>query len=458
METSGIRRLASEKTLFFLTASIMILMPVSELITQIWWNFDPLMQTSLYQPMVLGAYGFVGTVTVVIYKCLELTDKTNRDKWYPVDVFYPLLILFMVLSAVFSVNPGMYCKGDIFMAETPMSFLAYFSLFFAGSRIRSHFYRKRLIVILLMIAVLQSVIAFFHTFDIEIAYSLPVRHSGAAYGLTQNSNFYGGLSVFLLACVSGVFLFSEKFTKNRIIRYGIPVFAGFLFYTMMGSRARLAWTGFAAMIVFYVVSGAVMLKGNISRVDLKRYFMRLAALAAVFAAVFAITYFFTDYVSEEIYRTTMEVEGIYDSGIGSDRLLLWKCGLERVPYHWVTGIGLDNFREVFYEKYGNVEMPFYRDKAHNEYIQTLVNQGVFAFALYLFIYLRTAVINVKKIFTGDDETERSLNWILLGMFVTYAVQSFFNISVINVALYFWLVMGLLNACDSPLRLSLNKNI
>ena len=148
----------------------------------------------------------------------------------------------------------------------------------------------------------------------------------------------------------------------------------------------------------------------------------------------------------------MEVEGKLDNGIGSDRLLLWQCGLESVPRHWATGVGLDNYRQVFYEKYGNVEMAFFRDKAHNEFIHTLVTQGVFAFAFYMFLYIRTAAVNVRKIFKEDVETSRSLNWLFLAMFITYLAQSFFNTSVISVAPHFWLVLGLLNPCDKPLVL------
>ena len=323
-------------------------------------------------------------------------------------------------------------------------------MFFAGSRIRSYEYRKKLLAVLFIVEAFHGFFAFFQTFNIQIAFSLLTWHSGAAYGLTANSNYYGGLSVFMLACASGAFLFSERFTDNKYIRILIAMFAGFIFYTMMGSRARLVWPGFVVMLAFYLISGIVMLKGNIDRTELKRYFTRLLVLCGVFAAVFTVTHLLTDYVSEEVQRTQMEVEGKLDNGLGSDRLLLWQCGLESVPRHWATGIGLANYRQVFYEKYGNVEMAFFRNVAHNEFINLLVTQGIFAFALYIFICIRTIALNVKKIFKGSDEEPGSLNWIFLAMFVTYLAQAFFNTSVISVAPYFWLVFGLLNDCDRPL--------
>lgn len=450
MENSAVRRFVSEKTLFILTALIMLLMPASEMLAEILTRYIDGFIPSFFHPYVFGAFGILGTLVAVVFKSLELSAPETRGKWYASDVFYLLMVFFMTLSALFTTNRELNPFWILHSNERPVDFLGFFFMFFAGSRIRSYEYRKKLLAVLFIVEAFHGIFAFFQTFNIQIAFSLLTWHSGAAYGLTANSNYYGGLSVFMLACASGAFLFSERFTDNKYIRFLIAMFAGFIFYTMMGSRARLVWPGFAVMLAFYLISGIVMLKGNIDRTVLKRYFTRFLVLCGVFAAVFAVTHLLTDYVSEEVQRTQMEVEGKLDNGLGSDRLLLWQCGLESVPRHWATGIGLANYRHVFYEKYGNVEMAFFRNVAHNEFINLLVTQGIFAFALYMFNCIRTIVLNVKKIFKGSDEKLRSLNWIFLAMFVTYLAQAFFNTSVISVAPYFWLVFGLLNDCDRPL--------
>lgn len=456
METSGIRRFASEKTLFYLTSGILLLLPVVEIITALLSRYSKDFTPAFFQPLVFGAFGVLGTIAVIIYKPCELKSQETRGEWYPADLFYLVLVLFMILSAVFSTNPGVYSFGYIYCCENPVDFLGYFFMFFAGSKIRSFEYRKKLVITLLIVEVVHGIFAFLETFNILIVLPLLIWHSGAAYGLTPNSNYYGGLAVFMLACASGVYLFSEIFSNKKALRVVSALFAGFVFYTMMGSRARLAWVGFAAMLAFYLISGVVMLKGNIDRAELKRYFIRFAILCLVFAAVFAVTHVATDFISEEVTRTQMEVDGKLNNGLGSDRLLLWQCGLESVPRHWATGIGLDNFRQVFYEKYGQVEKGFFVDQAHNEFLQVLVTQGVFAFAAYMFLYIRTVLVNVKKIFKGEDESSRALNWVFLAMVVTYLAQSFFNCSVISVAPHFWLALGLLNTCDRPINL-FNKN-
>lgn len=450
MHDTRLGQLATEKNLFILTVLIMFFMPVSELITDICCNFSQNLSPSLFQPVIFGFYGVVGTLAVLLFKSIELTDKKSSKKWYAADVFYLVFVFFMLLSAVFSKNPGVYSNGDVFVGENPLHFLAYFALFFSGSRIKLPEYRVKLVKSFLVIAALQGVIAFFQTFNIEIAYCLLIRHDRAAYGLTQNSNYFGGLSVFLLACITGAFLFCGKFFKHKVLRYVLPFLAGLVFYTMMGSRARLTWIGFIAMVLFYVVSGIVMLKGAVSKEVLKRYFIRLAVILAVFAAVFAVTHLLTDFWSEEIYRTQSEIDGTYDSGLGSDRLLNWKYGLESVPHHWAAGIGLDNYTEVFFENPNWTEGIYYQAKAHNEYLHVMATQGIFAFVAYVFILFRTIVISIKKIFKGGDETAQALDWLFLGMAVTYAAQASLNCSVINVAMYFWLTMGLLNPCDRPL--------
>jgi len=457
MRDTRLGQLATEKNLLNLTVLIMLLMPLSEIVTDVLVNFSEYVFPSVFQPILFGLYGVVGTLAVLLFKSVELTDKKTAKNWYAADVFYLIFVFFMILSAVFSKNPGVYSDGDPFVGEKPVHFLAYFALFFSGSRIKSSDSRKKLVTAFLAISAIQGAVAFFQTFNIEIAYCLLIRHDRAAYGLTQNSNYYGGLSVFLLACITGAFLFCEKICKQKAFRYLLPFLAGLVFYTMMGSRARLAWIGFAAMVLFYVVSGVVMLKGAVSKEVLKRYFIRLAVIFAVFAAVFVLTHLFTNFWSEEIQRTQAEIDGTVDAGLGSDRLLNWKYGLESIPKHWVTGIGLDNYTEVFFENPNWVKGAYYQAKAHNEYLHVMATQGVFAFAAYMFILFRTILVSIRKIFKGGDDTVQALDWVFLGMAVTYAAQASLNCGVINVAMYFWLTIGLLNPCDRPLSRLGSKN-
>ena len=67
------------------------------------------------------------------------------------------------------------------------------------------------------------------------------------------------------------------------------------------------------------------------------------------------------------------------------------------------------------------------------------------------------MLSVKRVFRGGDDADQAYTWIFLGMFVTYLAQAFLNTSVINVAMYFWLVAGLLDLCETPIKLINKQN-
>ena len=146
------------------------------------------------------------------------------------DIFYLTLVFFMVISAVFSLNPGEYSAGYVFYCENPMHFLAYYWLYFAGTLIDNAKYRKNLLFVFIAVALFESIFAFLQTFDIELSYSLYYHTSRTAYGLTQNSNFYGGMCILFIACISGVYIFADNIIDSKLKDYVLPAAAGFIFF------------------------------------------------------------------------------------------------------------------------------------------------------------------------------------------------------------------------------------
>ena len=86
----------------------------------------------------------------------------------------------------------------------------------------------------------------------------------------------------------------------------------------------------------------------------------------------------------------------------------------------------------------------YQDKAHNEYLHTLSTQGVLALLNYLALLGFSLRMAVSRIVNTSNEDERIIAWTFLAAFSGYIVQAFFNSSIINVAMYFWVVIGMLN--------------
>ena len=86
---------------------------------------------------------------------------------------------------------------------------------------------------------------------------------------------------------------------------------------------------------------------------------------------------------------------------------------------------------------------YVQEKGHNEYLHTMVTQGIPALINYLALLVFACSGAVKSILKRASGEERAVTWILLGMFTAYAVQAMLNSSIINVVVYFWLVVGLI---------------
>ena len=140
-------------------------------------------------------------------------------------------------------------------------------------------------------------------------------------------------------------------------------------------------------------------------------------------------------VSKVINKNIREVNEILKNGIddstGNNRIYVWKESLKFLPKYYLTGIGIDNFYYINESaaicKFDEKEYECF-DKAHNEYIQILMTEGIFAFIIYLGL-----IYYVFK--NGQGEFKL--------VFLSYLIQAFFNISVITVAPVFYMIMGFL---------------
>ena len=137
-------------------------------------------------------------------------------------------------------------------------------------------------------------------------------------------------------------------------------------------------------------------------------------------------------------KTTYEVKDIlhgnFDDTYGTKRMFIWKNTVKIVPKYILHGVGIDNFYYAFDGK------PLIRkgvayDKAHNEYLQILITEGIFGLLFYLLFY---AIIVIRGIKNNYKNREIYLIIPVIG----YLVQAFFNISVIEVAPIFYISLGL----------------
>ena len=158
---------------------------------------------------------------------------------------------------------------------------------------------------------------------------------------------------------------------------------------------------------------------------------------------FAKSKYALDILDLNTQSTQIANEGFKDEN-GTGRIYIWKKALENAPRYLLTGIGVDQFfyinnGEIIYDPItGNAI-----DKAHNEYLQILLTEGIFKCITYIIFLLWIFFKGVIKIIKS-----KKVDPLLVGLlfsFTGYCVQAFFNISVITVAPIFFVIGGLLLA-------------
>lgn len=443
------KKLTSEKFYVFYIASLMILIPLGEFISELFG-----VQFRVQQ-IIVAVYGAAGAVSAIFL----FLEKSKKPVFYPSDIFYVSLLLFAAISLIFTQN---ILAGTGGSGEWIIHFAAYFSLMLAGTMIENTEYRKKLICVFAAVAVFNCLIAIPQSFGLRImdCMTVPEYHTimKAAFGLTHNCNYFAGLCTLFAGLSAGLFIFSEKKSAKWL---SLALYA-LCFYCLIATTTRIAWLGSLGVLFFYAVSFIVMRFKKYDSGKLKRHWARLGMITAVSAAIFVYFSLFTDAMYFSLIETATDMTINEDKSVsfeefGSKRGYIWKYAFKALPKHWLTGVGLDNFYYVFTS---NPEWDHTHSapRAHNEYIQTLVTQGVFAAVNYIAMLVYACVTGVRTVINTKDNEKRIITWILLGMFAGYAVQALVNSSVINVAPYFWITVGMTmpKSEQKPIRLKSRK--
>ncbi len=174
----------------------------------------------------------------------------------------------------------------------------------------------------------------------------------------------------------------------------------------------------------------------------KKVIAIVIALVIVFSLAFL---FIVDIDIGMLHEAHELLHGRVDETFGSGRIHIWKSVLERIPDNILFGTGPDTMSyaeiEAFsrYDEIKNVEIVAEIDTAHNEYLNVLYHQGIFALLAYLAALVFAAKTWISK---GGRKTESAA---LGAAVLCYCIQAFFGISMFLTAPFFWISLGLLDS-------------
>lgn len=143
-------------------------------------------------------------------------------------------------------------------------------------------------------------------------------------------------------------------------------------------------------------------------------------------------------VDKIVYELRELLHGNIRDEFATNRGYIWRTALAVVPEHPILGTGPDTFDKALHQelplKYGEAY-----DKAHNEYLQILICQGILGLLCYLVFIVETARRSIV------DAIKDPMLMAVLATYIGYCVQAFFNINLPIASQMLWILAGILCA-------------
>jgi O-antigen ligase len=268
-----------------------------------------------------------------------------------------------------------------------------------------------------------SIYGIFQYLGVEI-FPYGNAYGSSVFGTFGNSNF---LSAFLgMAAVAGFLtaLNSNYMTGMRILGFLTLIFSIlviFLSNSQQGLLILVAGVGMGLLLIMNT-------KG--------KYLLALfGSLLYLGGALFACLAFFNQGPLASI---------VYQSSLGLRREY-WYAALQVISNNMFFGVGLDNYGS-HYRRSRSVEVinqnsEIVTDTAHNVFLDLGSGAGLFVLVTYLILILYVFLESYRVIFVKKSADFGYL--VLLSVWIAYLVQSFISINNLGLAIWGWVIPGLL---------------
>ncbi|MFC1664413.1 O-antigen ligase family protein [Pseudomonadota bacterium] len=135
----------------------------------------------------------------------------------------------------------------------------------------------------------------------------------------------------------------------------------------------------------------------------------------------------------------------YDQVAQMERFTQWRLSVGLVMDHWLLGIGLGNYEWLFpLYKSGDLNIQFFYDHAHNDYLELLVEQGVVGFVILGCAIVLILKKTISALLNRRDPFLIGILYGSLGALLAMLIHSFFefNFHIPATAAYFFVIAGL----------------
>ena len=409
-----------------------------------------------YSDFVISQYFLFCLLTEVILFFwlikLILTFKNRISNWklgfraiLPACIF----IFILGLAIIFSQSPyqsfwGSYSRKMGYL--TWLHFFAFFLILFFNLKRKKQIKRIFKTVLFSSLVVITYGFCQFLGFDFVDWYE-PASQTFRIFSTIGQPNFFGSWLLLVIPIIIWFLIhISEKFKKDKNVKQQInkALIISLLFlavFSLALTQSRGAWIGFFFAFFFFSIIYNFLQKQK-----------RLAILLIILLFVIIV---FTIYMNFNplpiksadpfLVSRLKSLTALRHSVTGQTRIMDWVIALDLIKQKPILGYGLEtqsfNFPQYYTPEYALLErINSYSDRAHNDFLDTLLVSGILGLLSYLFLIGSVFYFALKNIF--KNKSQLTILVLLTGL-LGYLISLQFSFHVIPTAIYFWGYMAII---------------
>jgi len=404
---------------------------------------NPTAYDYFYQPKIDSVYGLICIICAAVIARFFICRVAFSLPRLAGTVFLFLYGCSAVISTILSIDRNLSLRGDFGRFEGLFTLLAYVSLvvIFAGL-VESRMQAEQLVKWLLASTFLVALYGIIQYLGFN-----PTRHFIASLNVNNvinstmgNGNFLGKFLVLTGPLFAGYCLYKNE-KKIWFMCCGALVF---VVMALVLSMARASWLGFACAALLFLC-----LVFRYGGAEQKRHVVFLGA--AIAGALLVLGAFAASGLGSFNIGTRFAAKAgstfNLQAGQGSaTRLFIWGKAVPLIQERPWFGYGPDTHEKVYkgftFESFKRFKTPGIIDRAHNNYIDISIAQGLFGLFAYCGVVVSFLVLLWRRLKSEPDNRLRMLFCAIFSGYAGYMANDFFSFSVVSVSPTFWALMGL----------------
>lgn len=397
-----------------------------------------------YKPKIDSVYALIIIIVVNLTIRHVFLKRPLRFRNIPLTI--PLIAygISAILSTLFSISPKLSIFGDIWRLESVFTLLSYVILVFLFSNLVET--EKQFQQLMKGLFISASLVALYAIIQYSgynpTEHFIPLFRHNRINSTIGNTNFLGKFLVLVIPLYMAYYLIATNRAEKCFLGAGILLTICTLFLTF----TRASWFGFCiACILFTWLAG-----GDIIWKKKKRIIaLMLIALGFSICIVLYASAKGENPQGQRIFVVKDRIFSSFDIKEGrgvATRLFVWRKVIGLIQERPFIGFGPDThvlpmstFNLEYIRKFNDRVII---DRAHNNYLDITVAQGLIGLATYLLIIIIYLIWLGQTIKHEKNASHRILFGGILSSFVGYLINDIFIFSVVSVSPTFWSLMGI----------------